>query len=211
MPDNPSNLLALQSLSFERDDRLLFAEVSLSLAPGDVVQIAGPNGAGKTTLLRVLTGSLSPLDGQILWRGQPVVGNRTQFSGEMLYLGHQTGIKAALSPEENLRWLCQLNSANQSLDIAEALHKVGLMGYEDVPCYSLSAGQQRRVALARLYLSTAPLWILDEPFTAIDKVGVAQLEELMQQHIDRGGMLLITTHQELSLTNVRTLILAGLH
>jgi heme exporter protein A len=208
--DDSFNLLTLSNLAFERDDRLLFSGVNLDVLSGDIVQVAGPNGSGKTTLLRLLTGSLTQLEGDILWRGLSVSKQRAQFNSEILYLGHQPGIKAALSPEENLRWLGRLHATHNQLSIAQALHKVGLLGYEDVPCYSLSAGQHRRVSLARLYLSAAKLWILDEPFTAIDKAGVAQLELLIEQHAQQGGAVLLTTHQELSLSGVKTLMIDGI-
>jgi heme exporter protein A len=206
-----TNLLTLSNLAFERNDRVLFAGVDLDLMSGDIVQVAGPNGCGKTTLLRLLTGSLTPLDGEIIWRGIAVNKQRAQFNSEILYLGHQSGIKAVLSPEENLRWLGRLHASHDQVSIAQALQKVGLAGYEDVPCYSLSAGQHRRVSLARLYLSAAKLWILDEPFTAIDKAGVTQLELLIEQHAQQGGAVLLTTHQELSISGVKTLMINGVN
>lgn len=202
-------LLSAEQLAFERDDRVLFENLNLSVRSGDIVQVAGPNGAGKTTLLRVLARSLTPNHGELRWCGKPVRQCATVYTSNLLYLGHQSGIKAVLTPEENLGWMTQTGLTRTDCTISEALKKVGLAGYEDVPCYSLSAGQHRRVALARLHLSGAALWILDEPFTAIDKQGVAELEQLICQHAERGGAVILTTHQPLSIGSVRTLELAA--
>ncbi|MCV6605459.1 MAG: cytochrome c biogenesis heme-transporting ATPase CcmA [Porticoccaceae bacterium] len=213
MSHSPStSLLQLCGLSFERDDRLLFSAVDATVAAGDILQVSGDNGSGKTTLLKVIIGTLAPQSGHCQWRGTSVRQCALEFASELLYIGHQPGIKSTLTAEENLRWLQRitLNPANDSATaIAEALAKVGLQGYEDVPCHSLSAGQQRRVALARLYLSSARLWVLDEPFTAIDRHGVAQLEQLLQQHVNGGGAVVLTTHQPLAIGGVNTLRLGG--
>ncbi|MDM3869783.1 cytochrome c biogenesis heme-transporting ATPase CcmA [Porticoccus sp. W117] len=205
-------LLQLSDISFERDDRLLFSAVNASVAAGDILQVSGDNGSGKTTLLKVIIGTLAPQSGDCLWRGTPVHQCALEYASELLYIGHQPGIKSTLTPEENLCWLQRLSLAEKSSHtIADALGKVGLVGYEDVPCHSLSAGQQRRVALARLYLSTVKLWILDEPFTAIDRQGVTQLEQCMQQHVSEGGAVILTTHQPLSIDGVKTLHLGAGH
>ncbi len=192
-------LLTVQKLFCERDDRVLFNQLSFALAAGEIVQIEGQNGSGKTTLLRILSGLSRNFEGEILWRGDPVAEVREQFCREMLYFGHQAGVKAVLTPEENLRWYAALSPMIDATAIPEALEQVGLRGFEDVPCHSLSAGQNRRVSLARLYLSQAPLWILDEPFTAIDKRGVAAKEQLLLQHAQRGGSVILTTHHELGI------------
>lgn len=178
----------------------LFSELSMTLAPGDVVQLAGPNGSGKTTLLRILMGLSSNYQGRISWRGQSMPSGRSQFLAETLYLGHHAGVKAALSPLENLRWSGALGAPADDAAITAALAKVGLAGYEHQPCYALSAGQQRRVSLARLFCNPAPLWVLDEPFTAIDLKGVAEIEAWIAQHAESGGMVLLTTHHRLNLS-----------
>lgn len=199
-------LLEVNRLYCERDDRVLFSELEFQLSAGEIMQIEGQNGSGKTTLLRILSGLSLDHEGEIRWRGEPVAAVRERFCAEMLYLGHQAGVKAALTPAENLRWYAALQPACASADIALALERVGLRGYEDVPCHALSAGQTRRVSLARLYLSRAPLWILDEPFTAIDKQGVAAKEKLLREHARRGGSVILTTHHELAIDGpVRTI------
>lgn len=164
------------ALACERDWRLLFEQLELRLEKGQMLQISGPNGSGKTSLLRLLCGLMQPTAGQILLQGQPLESQRSELARNLLWIGHAAGIKGLLTPEENLAWLCALHQPADREAIWLALAQVGLRGFEDVPCHTLSAGQQRRVALARLYLAPPPLWILDEPFTALDKHGVAQLE-----------------------------------
>lgn len=194
-------LLELYNLGCERDERLLFSGLDLHLFPGDVVQIGGPNGAGKTTLLRALAGISTDYQGQIRYAGQALPEATWEFAGDSLYLGHLPGIKKALTPAENLDWYKAQSGA--AVSIGDALTAVGLYGYEDTPCYQLSAGQLRRVALARLHLSKARIWILDEPFTAIDKSGVSQLEALIDRQCANGGLVILTSHQDLSLPQLR--------
>ncbi len=177
---------------------MLFEHLELRLTGGDMVQISGPNGSGKTSLLRLLAGLMQPTSGQVLLNGQPLHGQRAELARNLLWIGHAAGIKDVLTPEENLNWLCALHQRATRDAIWQALAAVGLRGFEDVACHTLSAGQQRRVALARLYLDGPPLWILDEPFTALDKQGVAQLEEHLANHCERGGMVVLTTHHTLA-------------
>lgn len=191
-------LLATQSLCCERDDRLLVDHLSFELSTGEICQLEGPNGSGKTSLLRVLCGLSSRYYGDIYWRGEPISRCRYDYLSGMLYLGHQPGNKSQLSPRENLRWHAGVRAIDSDSHIDSALAKVGLYGFEDSPCYSLSAGQQRRVALARLFLTHTPLWVLDEPFTAIDKAGVRELEGWIEEHAAKGGAVLLTTHHELA-------------
>ncbi|WP_060841899.1 cytochrome c biogenesis heme-transporting ATPase CcmA [Pseudomonas sp. Os17] len=193
-----SPLLEAVALSCERDWRMLFEHLELRLTGGDMVQISGPNGSGKTSLLRLLAGLMQPTAGQVLLNGQPLHGQRAELARNLLWIGHAAGIKDVLTPEENLNWLCALHQPATRETIWQALAAVGLRGFEDVACHTLSAGQQRRVALARLYLDGPPLWILDEPFTALDKQGVAQLEEHLANHCERGGMVVLTTHHSLT-------------
>ena len=188
-------------LQFERDDQNIFEPISLTVDGGEILQVEGANGAGKTTLMRLLTSALQPTSGSILYQGEDIRRCRYEYLANILYIGHQPGLKMTLTAEENLLWMSP--TACSGNDIRAALAEVGLRSYEDVPCYSLSAGQHRRVALARLLVSTATIWYLDEPFTAIDKQGVAILQALMRNHVDDGGCLLLSTHQDLALDRVR--------
>ena len=195
-------LLELRGVSCERDDAPLFEPVSFALAPGDIVQLEGANGVGKTSLLRCIGGLSSRWRGEMLWCGTPLARQRAEFAAATIYLGHAIGLKAALSASENLQWWASLRGIDARSAIPAALERVGLCGYENSPCYQLSAGQQRRVGLARLFLSDARslatrLWILDEPFTAIDRTGVAELTAWLIAHAEAGGAILFTSHQPL--------------
>jgi heme exporter protein A len=188
-------LLAVSRLQASRDDRVLFSGVSFAMQPGDILQVAGPNGAGKTTLLNRLVGLGSFDDGDIHWQGTPVLEDPAAFRSALSFLGHLPGLKALLSPLENLRCLLSLRGLTPDTGrLFAALEKVGLAGYEDVPVAHLSAGQKRRVGIARLFLESAPLWVLDEPFTAIDQAGVRALEGWLVEHARQGGLVLLTTH-----------------
>ena len=198
-----SSLIKVENLAFERDDSCLFDNINLAVDSGDILQIEGANGSGKTTLLRILTTALQPSAGKILYKGCTVTDCRYQYLSDMLYIGHQPAVKQTLTAEENLHWMVSNSAKSNQLAINDALAGVGLSGYSDVPCYALSAGQHRRVALARLLISEAKLWYLDEPFTAIDKQGVSYLEARLQEHADRGGAVVLTSHQDLALNNLR--------
>lgn len=191
-------LLTVKNLCAERDGRVLYAGLDFKVDTGQIIQVTGANGAGKTTLLRMLCGLLPITVGEISWCGKPADGQRFEFSRNVLFLGHAPGFKAGLSPRENLQWYFALRQNITASDIDNALAKVGLRGYEDTVCFQLSAGQQRRVALARLLVSGARLWVLDEPFTAIDSQGVGELEAIISHHADSGGSVILTSHQDLS-------------
>ncbi len=191
-------MLEAKNLSCVRDERTLFSRLSFTVKPGDIIQVEGPNGAGKTSLLRILAGLARPEEGEVCWHGKNTLRHRERYYQDLLFLGHQPGIKAQLTPFENLQFYQAVRTTPDRQAIWQALEQVGLVGYEDLPVAQLSAGQQRRVALARLWLSDSPLWILDEPLTAIDKQGVAELISLFEQHAQQGGMVLLTTHQDLA-------------
>lgn len=202
--------LQARQLACERDDRMLFHNLDLDVGPGQIVRIEGPNGSGKTTLLKILSGQLGDYQGELFWNDTPMHAARDAFLANLLYLGHAPGIKGALTALENLAWHQALagEPGNQEKRLA-ALGEIGLTGFEDVPCFQLSAGQQRRVALARLTLISRPLWVLDEPFTAIDKDGVAALEQRLSSHARKGGSVILTTHHDLApLGEVRRVRLA---
>ena len=191
-------LLEAVSLACERDWRMLFERLELQLVPGEMLQVVGPNGSGKTSLLRLLAGLMQPTAGEVRLFGRALSEQRTELARNLLWIGHAAGIKGLLTAEENLTWLCALHQPASREAIWQALAAVGLRGFEDVPCHTLSAGQQRRVALARLYLPGPTLWVLDEPFTALDKAAVAQLEQHLAAHCERGGLVVLTTHHELT-------------
>ena len=187
-----------ENISCERDDRILFSGLNFDLAAGEVMRIHGPNGSGKTTLLRVLTTLARDFNGALFWGESPMDEVRSQFLAEMAFIGHDSGIQGQLTPLENLSWYCHLAGLpSQPAEIEQAIATIGLRGYGDVPCAQLSAGQKRRVALSRLILLKTPLWILDEPFTAIDAKGVLALEQLIQAHVQQAGSVILTTHQEI--------------
>ncbi|AUZ93925.1 heme ABC transporter ATP-binding protein CcmA [Escherichia coli] len=188
-------MLEARELLCERDERTLFSGLSFTLNAGEWVQITGSNGAGKTTLLRLLTGLSRPDAGDVLWQGQPLHQVRDSYHQNLLWIGHQPGIKTRLTALENLHFYHRDGDTAQCL---EALAQAGLAGFEDIPVNQLSAGQQRRVALARLWLTRATLWILDEPFTAIDVNGVDRLTQRMAQNTEQGGIVILTTHQPLN-------------
>ena len=197
-----SPLISAEQLTCIREDRILFEQLSFAINAGDIVQIEGPNGAGKTSLLRILAGLSQPYDGSVLFSGQSITENRELYHQNLLYLGHTPGVKSEMTAQENLAFNLSLHG-NNPYTAEQTLSKVNLLGFEDATASHLSAGQHRRIALARLWQSQAKVWILDEPFTAIDKQGVANLERLFLQHIDNGGAVILTTHQDLYIANDR--------
>jgi len=206
MPASPSpqSLLQVRDLSCERDGRRLFAGLGFELAAGGALQVEGSNGAGKTTLLRTLIGSAPDFAGQILWNGEPLPGALSQLRESLLYIGHRAGVRGGLTPLENLAWYGADREASH-----RALEQLDLYGFEDTLCQQLSAGQNRRVALARLFLPAAPrLWVLDEPLAALDLAGVSCLQGQMACHLSRGGSILFTSHQPVALARLQRIDLA---
>ncbi len=198
MSFEPSPLLTAEQLTCIREDRILFEQLSFAINAGEIVQIEGPNGAGKTSLLRILAGLSQPYEGRILFDDKPINSYRESYHQHLLYLGHTPGVKNEMTAQENLAFNLALHGYDDAM-AEETLSKVNLLGFEDALASHLSAGQHRRIALARLWHSQAKIWILDEPFTAIDKQGVKHLETLFVEHVNRGGAVILTTHQDLSL------------
>ena len=197
-------MLDVSQLECRRGDRRLFAELSFSVSAGRLLHVLGPNGAGKTTLLRSLCGLFLPDAGTIAWQGRSIREDVEAFRRSMLFFGHLNGVKGDLDGIENLRVATTL--AGQRLGDAalwQALADMGLAGFEDLPVRVLSQGQRKRVALARLLLTDARLWILDEPFTALDAEAVALLQARIVDHVNVGGVVVLTTHQTVPLTEGR--------
>jgi len=188
----PVPLLQARALSFLRLDEPVFAPLDFSLFPGELALVEGDNGSGKTTLLRMLAGLLHIGAGELHWRGELL--RRDTCAGDILFLGHQLGLKADLSPRENLHVATSLHGIREGLTIAGTLASIGLRGYEDEPVRRLSAGQKKRAALARLQLLPAALWLLDEPYANLDRHGIAQVNQLLENHIAAGGAALVTSH-----------------
>lgn len=199
-------MLTATGLSCVRGERRLFAGLDLAVGPGEWLHVQGENGAGKTSLLRILASLSPPAEGEIFWQGEPIRALGEEFRRALLFLGHHGAVKEDLTPFENLRLAAQLDGA--ALDEAtalKALARFGLRGREDLAVRFLSAGQKRRVLLARLAVRQAALWILDEPFTALDVKAVDMLSGLIEEHLRHGGMAILTSHQSMPLPNGRTL------
>jgi heme exporter protein A len=198
-------MLELTNVACERGGRRLFSAVSLKLGGGELLRVHGANGAGKTSLLRMLCGLMEPTEGQILWRSQKIMGLREEFGHELIYLGHAAALKDDLSPTENLQVACTLaRQATNPEAVRCALLDAGLRGHENTLVRRLSQGQRKRSALARLVLANAahrltPLGVLDEPFNALDSMATAWLVGLMQSHLQRQGMVVLTSHQSVPL------------
>ena len=191
-------MLEVDDLACLKGDRLLFRDLAFRLQAGELLRVAGPNGVGKTSLLRLVTGLALPEAGRIHWRGASIRRNREAFHGELLYLGHAPAINDLLSPLENLRFACAAaGDASDEASCTRALLRIGLEHQLDLPARVLSQGQRRRVGLARLFLSSRrALWVLDEPFTALDVKAVADLAQALSEHCAGGGMVMLTTHQD---------------
>ena len=196
-------MLEISNLACTRGDHLLFSDLSFSLSAGELLQVEGANGSGKTSLLRTLCGFMMPTAGEIRWRGQSIRKLDEYFYAEMIYLGHLNAIKDELNALENLRIGAGLAGCIvEDSQVIAALRRMGLRGRETLPVKVLSQGQRRRVALARLLFSNAPLWILDEPLTALDVGAVGLMQELIGEHLAKGGMVIYTTHQPLEVAGV---------
>lgn len=195
-------MLEVIGLECRRGDRRLFSGLNLALESGTLLHVRGRNGSGKTTLLRTLCGLFTPETGEVRWRGESIRALAEDYRRELLYFGHLNGIKSDLTGIENLSIAARLDGDPVGIeDVWQALERIGLRGFEDLPTRMLSQGQKKRVALARLILSRAKLWVLDEPFTALDVEAVALLQGLIAEHVAGGGLAVLTTHQEVPLTS----------
>jgi len=193
-----TTLVSASNLTCIREERILFDELSFDITEGEIVQIEGPNGAGKTSLLRIIAGLSRPYAGHISFKGENITRCRDEYNEALLYLGHLAGIKSELTAEENLNFNLRISGYND-FNTNDILAKVNLSGFEEALAGHLSAGQHRRTALARLWHTNCKIWLLDEPFTAIDKKGVEELEQLFLAHAKRGGCVILTTHQDMGI------------
>lgn len=198
-----SIMLQINNLGFEYNDRVLFSQLHLQLQPGEVLQIYGANGTGKTTLLRLICGLLTPMEGYIFWQGNCTRKHRAQYFAQLHYIGHQTAIKKHLTVAENLQLMQALTAVPAKLSFTQALQQMGLSTDLHALAGNFSVGQQRRLLLSKLILFPATLWILDEPFAGLDQESVNILQSLILQHVKNNGMVILTSHQEFKLDNIK--------
>ena len=191
-------MLEARQLECTRGERRLFSELSFRLGRGELLRVAGANGSGKTSLLRIICGLLAPSAGELRWRGRPIRAEREEYSRNLVFIGHLNALKDDLTALENLQVAAALAGMSAEAErMLAGLDRFGVAHCAELPAKVLSQGQRRRVALARLALSPAvPLWILDEPFSALDVGAVMELERLLSAHLASGGMVVLTTHQE---------------
>lgn len=202
VPPPPAPLLRARGLAFARNESRVFGPLDFAVDAGEALLVRGGNGAGKTTLLRVLAGLLRADGGEVFIAGAPAThGGRAHL---VAYLGHLPALKADLTSLENLRFLCGLHGSRSGRSVETALETVGLAGYDDALARTLSAGQKKRLSLARLWLSPATLWLLDEPYANLDLEGIALVNRLVQAHLSEGGAALVTTHGAYAAPPVRT-------
>jgi heme exporter protein A len=201
-------MLSAHGIACVRGERRLFADLDLEICPGEWVHVRGENGTGKTSLLRILVGLSQPAAGEVRWQGEAIHDCRGSFHGDTLFLGHHGAVKEELTALENLQFDAALDGGRLDERACLAvLHQFGLLGRESFPVRYLSAGQKRRVLLSRLLTRRAKLWVLDEPFTALDTRAVAALTKLIADHTAAGGMAVLTSHQDIPLDGGRTITL----
>jgi heme exporter protein A len=201
-------MLTATGLSCIRGERRLFSGIDLAVAPGEWLHLQGENGAGKTSLLRILVGLTPAAEGEIRWKGESIRALGEEFRREMVYLGHHAAVKEDLTALENLQISAALDGAELAeRDALAALFRMGLKGREELPVRVLSQGQKRRVLLARLLARKAALWVLDEPFTALDVKAVQMLSDLIAEHVGAGGMAVLTSHQSMPIAGGKSLVL----
>jgi heme exporter protein A len=202
-PSDAAPCLEAHGLECIRDDRRLFAELDFRIAPGQALLLEGRNGSGKTSLLRILCGIRLPEAGEVTWCGEDIFRLGPDYHEHTSYVGHRDGVKLDLTPLENLSMAQALGKPRSGVALEGALEQVDLGGFEDVPTRNLSAGQQRRLGLARLLVTSAQLWILDEPFTSLDRHGIEVVEALLDAHLANDGMLALTSHHTINLRRAR--------
>jgi len=200
-------MLEAAELECERGTRRLFRGISFAVTAGELLRVAGANGSGKTSLLRILCGLASPSAGVVRWKGQPIGALREEYARELVYVGHAPAVKDDLTPSENLAITCRLAGRPASGEALRAA--LGQLGVPELPVRKLSQGQRRRAALARLWVSDAPLWLLDEPYSALDADGMAALNGRIGSHAAAGGAAVYTTHQEVGIRSTQVVDLGA--
>jgi heme exporter protein A len=205
-PPFATQSLQAKNLTCVRGEQTLFSNLSFALTSGECLHVRGENGVGKTSLLRLLVGLSQPEQGEVIWNTSSIKSDREAFHQALCFLGHRDALKEDLSALENLMMYASLGASNSSHQSAlQYLWQFGLRGREDLPVHYLSAGQKKRVVLARIAMRRAPLWILDEPFNALDSQGVQGFIGLVGQHLSQGGIAVLTGHQEISIPGLRAL------
>jgi len=204
---NQDWFLSAHNLCCFRDDRELFKNLNFTIKSGQALFIEGRNGSGKTSLIRILTGLRQPESGTVMWCGDNITHLGHEYCRQFVYVGHLNGVKENLTVLENLKMACVLGQTSSGVTLAEALKQVHLTHFEESMVHTLSAGQHRRLALARMLVIGSPLWIMDEPFTALDKYGVELFEGLLKAHTDKGGMAVMTSHHDMNLSDVDVQVL----
>ncbi len=202
-----NRFLSVHDLDCFRDDRQLFTGLNFTLKSGQALFIEGRNGSGKTSLIRILTGLRLPESGEVCWCGENITRLGHEYCRNFVYVGHLNGVKENLTVIENLKMGRALGQTASVTSLDDALNQVHLTHFEDSMVHTLSAGQRRRLALARMLVIGSPLWIMDEPFTALDKYGVKLFESLLKDHTDNGGMAVMTSHHDMNLQNVDVQVL----
>jgi heme exporter protein A len=199
-------VLEAHGLCCVRGERELFSDLNLRISAGNCLHVRGENGVGKTSLLRLLTGLSKPESGEVLWGNQSITLDPIAYHRELLFLGHRDALKEDLTALENIQMYAALDDVPLPQEEAlAALWRFGLRGRENLPVNCLSAGQKRRVLMARMLTRKAKLWILDEPFNALDTQAIQEMQNLIVEHLSIGGLVVLTSHQEVSIPNVQVL------
>ena len=205
-PASATAVLEVRQITCVRGDRALFSGLDLQLFAGQCLHIRGENGVGKTSLLRLLTGLASPESGEVLWCGYPIKEQASEYHSKLLFLGHRDALKEDLSAIENLRMYAAIDGiALSEQDAFASLWRFGLKGREDLPVNCLSAGQKKRILMARMLTRRAQVWIVDEPFNALDTHAVGELQDLIVEHLQGNGLVALTSHQPLAISGLRVL------
>jgi heme exporter protein A len=196
---NPPDGLQVEKVHVWRGDRHVLQGVSVEVRPHELLHVSGPNGAGKTTLLRVMSGLLRPEQGAVSWRGQSILRHRTEYQAALAYAAHEPALKGDLTALENLRFSVGLKHRTSLVELSAALDRAGVAACAELPARVLSAGQRRRVSLARVLAMRASIWLLDEPYANLDAAGSELVSELLQAHVADGGLALVVAHRDLAL------------